>query len=181
MLVVMVGILQMNLTLVFPAILGLTGFHFAIDTWKNKLSTMRPNWVIFAYLQDQVLHLISIVLITCWLNAKMVEISALSELLVIIIPALSVLLATYVWFVTERVMVYKNTEYQQWVNTQFWPRMVGRTLLLGAWFIGNQWALLVIIVGLIHHWLDLAGKFHLRGILIDVSVVLFIVIGFSVI
>ena len=60
MLVVMVGILRMDSALALPAILALTGFHFAIDTWKNILSKLRPNWVIFAYLQDQVLHIISI-------------------------------------------------------------------------------------------------------------------------
>ena len=182
MLVVMVGILRMDSALALPAISALTGFHFAIDTWKNILSKLRPGWVIFAYLQDQVLHIGSIVLVAFWLESNAGGIAGIPESLRIVIPALGLVLATHTWFVTERVLVYRSSEYQQWVNAQSWRRMIGRALILIAWFIGwNLWALLALIVGLVHHWLDLKGPFHSRALLIDVAVVLCIVTGLGVI
>ena len=178
MLVVMAGILQIDLALVLPGILALTGCHFAIDSWKNRLSKLRPDWVIVIYLQDQVLHIVSILLIAAWMEPK---ISLLPESSWII-PALAVLLVTYTWFVTERVVTYKHIDYQQWINEQFWSRMISRAMLLTAWFIGwNLWALPAILVGLLYHWLDLAGPFRFRAILTDVSVVLCMIVGLSVI
>ncbi len=182
MLVVMVGILRMDLALVLPAILALTGFHFAIDTWKNILSRLRPNWVIFGYLQDQVLHIISIVLVAFWLESYVEKSAGVQESLRIIVPALGLVLATHGWFVTERVLAYKRSEYQQWVNTQSWPRMISRGIMLSAWFLGwNLWALLVFVVGLVHHWPDLKGPFHARGLVIDITVVLCIVLTLGVV
>ena len=181
MLVVMVGILRMDSALALPAILALTGFHFAIDTWKNILSKLRPNWVIFAYLQDQVLHIISIVLVAFWLEANTERFAGIPESLWIIVPVLGLIFATHAWFVTERVLFYKSSNYQQWVNAQSWPRMVSRGLMLSACFLGwNLWALLVFVVGLVHHWLDLEGPFRFRALLIDVTVVLCIVIGLGI-
>ncbi len=177
LLVIMVGVLRMDLSLVLPAILALTGLHFAIDTWKNILSNLRPGWVIFTYLQDQVLHVISILVVVSWVGFG-TDIPRSSW----IIPALSLVWVTHVWFVTERLVTYKSPEYQQWVNGQSWPRMTGRALILSAWFIGsNLWALLVLVVGLFHHWIDLAGPFHSRALLIDISVVLCVVAGLTLI
>ena len=182
MLVVMVGILRMDLALVLPAILALTGFHFAIDTWKNILGKLRPGWVIFAYLQDQVLHFLSIVLVVYWLGSNTERMTGIPESLWIVIPILALVLATHAWFVTERILVYKNPQYQQWVNAQSWPRMISRALMLGAWFTSwKPWALLVFVVGLSHHWLDLKGPFRSRALLTDVAVVFCIVVGLSVV
>jgi len=181
MLVIMVGILRLDLALVLPGIFALTALHFAIDTWKNILSKLRPSWVIFAYLQDQVLHSVSILLVAFWMESDADMLDSVPEL-PWIIPMLCLVLATNVWFVTERVLAYRNSKYQQWVNAQSWPRMIGRALMLGAWFLGwNMWALLVLFFGLIYHWPDLAGRFHTRALLIDVNVVLCIVVGLSVI
>ncbi len=181
MLVVLAGLLQMNLSLVLPGIIVLTGLHFAIDTWKNLLSKLRPNWVIFAYLQDQVLHIISILLVAFWMASNANEPVAITPS-TWIIPALGWVLVTHTWFVTERVLTYKDPDYQHWGNAQSWPRMTSRALLLGVWFVGwNLWALLIFTIALLHHWLDLAGPFHLRAVLIDVSVVLCTVVGLRII
>lgn len=181
LIVVMVGLLRTDLPVVLPGILALTSLHFAIDTWKNILSKLQPSWVIFAYLQDQVLHIVSILLVVWWMEPSADMLASISESLWVI-PALGLVLATHAWFVTERVVAYKTAEYQQWVNAQSWSRMISRALMLGAWFLGwNLWALLVLIVGLIYHWLDLAGPFRSRALLIDVSVVLCVVAGSSVI
>ena len=178
MLVVVAGLLQIDLTLVLPGILALTGCHFAIDTWKNILSKLQPGWVIFNYLQDQVLHIVSILLIAVWMEPNPVLLTESTW----IIPVLGLVLVTQPWHITERVVAYQNPDYQQWVNEQSWTRMISRALLLSAWFIGwNIWALLVIVVGLLYHWLDLVGPFRLRALLIDVSVVFCIVVGLNMI
>lgn len=181
MLVVMAGLLQMKLPPVLPGILALTGLHFAIDTWKNSLSNRRPSWVVFCYLQDQALHIISILLVVFWMVPNADMFAGIPESFWTI-PALGLVLVTHTWYITERVVTYKNPEYQQWIDAQAWPRMISRALMLTAWFMGwNLWALLVLVVGLLHHWLDLAGPFRRRALLIDISVVLSIAAGLSVI
>jgi len=179
LLVVIVGLLRADLVSVLPGIFALTGFHFAIDTWKNILYKLRPDWTIFSYLQDQILHIVSMLLVALWMESGAVTVS--TEPANWIIPILGLILATNAWFVTEYVLFSNSPEYQRWVTQHSWRRMIGRGLMFGAWFIGwNFWALLTFCVGLFYHWLDLAGPFRFRALLIDISVVVSIVLGLFV-
>lgn len=171
MLVVVVGLLQADWRLALPYLLALAACHFLIDVWKNALSSRLPaSWDLFCYLQDQALHLLSISGICYWIG--------ISGGLVIddpnwAIPATAYLLVTHTWFVTERVLFFqKDPQYGDWVASQSWPRMIGRAVMLSAWYFGwGLSGLAVLLVGLLHHWMDLAGVYHTRALLIDLCVV----------
>jgi hypothetical protein len=132
MLVIVLGIARMEWRTALPAILAVTVFHFAIDVWKNVLSKLRPHWVISGYLQDQVLHVASLLFVADWLTG--VEMFAVPATWVIYTSGY--VLVTHVWFVTERVLTYRNKARQTLVNTQLWPRMVSRALLLTLLLLG---------------------------------------------
>jgi len=116
-----------------PAVSAVTVLHFAIDIWKNVLSKRRPQWVIGGYLQDQLLHLLSLFVVVYWLTPG--DRFAVPDVWVLYLSGY--VLVTHAWFVTERVLTYRNKARQQLVNAQLWPRMASRalmlTLLLWGW------------------------------------------------
>lgn len=179
MLVVIRGLLGLDWSVALPAIMALTGFHFVIDAWKNVLSKLRPRWVIFSYLQDQVLHVLSILAIAYWAERSGGPPMFLNET-AWIIPTIGFVLVTHAWFITERILAHRNEPYQQWLNEQSWSRMVGRAAMLSAWFVGwSLWGLLVLLCGLAYHWRDLAGAYRVRALATDGCVVAMVLFGLS--
>jgi len=62
------GLLNYDISTGFSLALAISFFHLGIDHWKNILSNLRPEWSIFTYIQDQILHILSIILVTVlWL------------------------------------------------------------------------------------------------------------------
>jgi hypothetical protein len=151
-------------------VLAVTIFHFGIDTWKNVLSKLRPQWVIGGYLQDQVLHVVSLLLAAYWFTPIGVgSIFAVSTPW--IVYASAYVMATYAWFVTERVLTYQNKARQQIVQAQRWPRMASRavllTLLLLTW---HQFGPAVAAPALLFAWPYGPDKDRQRFLVIDIAV-----------
>lgn len=171
MLVVVLGIAGMAWRDAVSAILIVTVCHFLIDLWKNILERLRPGWVIFGYLQDQLLHLISLAAVAYWIE-KSGGPSMLVNQIALALPAIGYLLVTHAWFVTERVLSHRKPHYHAWVKEQAWSRMIGRAAMFTAPFIGwDRWAALIALIGVTHHWLDLAGPYHYRALVTDGAVV----------
>ncbi len=171
MLVIVVGLLEADGRLALPYLVALTVCHFLIDVWKNVLSSrLLPSWGMFCYLQDQALHLLSIVGISYWIGSSGGPIIDHPHW---VIPAIAYVLVTHAWFVTERVFYFhKDPHYRDWAISQSWSRMIGRAVMLSAWFLGwGLWGLSVLLGGLVYHWMDLAGAFRTRGLVIDLCVV----------
>ncbi|MGH8582771.1 MAG: DUF3307 domain-containing protein [Gammaproteobacteria bacterium] len=170
MLVVVVGLVATDWRLAAPCVLAISACHFAIDYWKNILSALRPRWGIFIYVQDQALHLLSILGLSAWAEAGDVAFPSEPRWA---IPALGYVLVTYTAFVTERVFYFhRDPRYCGWITLQSRTRMVSRAVLLSALFVGwNAWGLIVIIVGLAYHWWDLVGPYRFRALVTDAIVV----------
>ncbi len=134
MLVVVLGMVQMDWRITLPALLVVTLLHFAIDLWKNVLTKWKPQWVIGGYLQDQVLHVASLMLVAAWFTPT--ETFAIPAAWVIY--GSGYVLVTHAWFVTERVLTYRDKVRQTLVNAQLWPRMVSRALLLTLLLVSWQ-------------------------------------------
>ncbi len=132
MLVIVLGLVGLEWRTALLAVLAVTGFHFAIDVWKNVLSKRKPQWVSGGYLQDQVLHLMSLWLVATWFAPG----SAFALPASWVIYASGYVLVTHAWFVTERVLTYRNKARQQLVAAQLWQRMVIRALLLTLMLLG---------------------------------------------
>jgi hypothetical protein len=167
MIVVLCSILSIEISVGISMAVVISGFHFAIDYWKNVLSKLRPAWVIFGYIQDQILHFSSILLIT-YLWQKFGWSSFLEVSKPMIIYAIGFILATHFWFVTERILNYKNTSYKQWEEATMWSRMMSRAVLYSTVIVGfNFWLLAVIAGAIVLGWNDLESELRMKTMMID--------------
>lgn len=132
MVVIVFGVIRMAWWPAGAVVLTVTMLHFAIDSWKNVLSKRKPQWVIGGYLQDQVLHIASLLVVAGgggWVaDGVYAPFSPVPPAWVIY--GSGYILVTHAWFVTERVLTYRNQARQQLVNAALWPRMMSRALLL---------------------------------------------------
>jgi hypothetical protein len=189
MLVIVLGIVRIEWRAALLAVLAVTLFHFAIDVWKNMLSKLRPQWVIGSYLQDQVLHVASLLLVASggWWGADSgyLPLATRHSPPAWVIYASGYVLVTHAWFVTERVLTYRNKLRQQLVNVQLWPRMVSRALLLTLLLIGwRQLGPHGVATGMLFPWpygsQENGQRFLLIDLLVAVVVLIFILVAQAV-
>lgn len=167
MIAVLCGVLNLPATTGIILALTVSLFHFAIDFWKNVLFRLKPEWVIFSYVQDQILHLLSILLVTLiWQQFSETSMFAIAN--TTFLYAIGLLLISHVWFVTERIFSYQHPEYQRWVIAKTWPRMVLRATLYSSLCFGFNLAGLSVFAGaFLVSWFDLESEQRLRRLLID--------------
>jgi len=167
MLVMLCAILSVEISVGISLALAIGGFHFVIDYWKNVLSKLKPAWVIFGYIQDQILHYSSILLVTfLWQEFGWSPFLEVSNPM--IVYAIGFILATHFWFVTERVINYKNAAYNQWVNETMGSRMMSRGVLYSVVIVGlNFWSLVVIAGAVVVGWNDLESTVRKQTMAID--------------
>lgn len=147
-------------------VVSVTLCHFSIDFWKNILSQRKPQWVIIGYLQDQVLHVASLLLVASWFAGQIFAVPAPW-----VVYLSGYLLVTHVWFVTEQVLSYRNKPCQQIGYEQRWPRMVSRalllTLLVVVWYqVGPGFSKLTLLFT----WPYQSRTYRQRFVLIDIGV-----------
>ncbi len=114
--------------IVWPYILVVAIFHFGIDAFKNFLGRERPQWVISPYILDQTLHLSSLLFVSVWM-AQTTDLPVWPVISPWVIYVIGLLLSTYIWFVTEHILVYRSDNRQMSIKSSMWPRMGSRMLL----------------------------------------------------
>lgn len=114
---------------IWPQLLILATFHFIVDVVKYRLSDARPEWITVPYFVDQAVHIGSILVVATWIDLQVPE-AALAVDPIFFIFASGYLLATHVWFVTEKTISHANAGYLDEVETTLWPRMVARAAFL---------------------------------------------------
>ncbi len=176
MLVIVLGVAGAGWRAALPAVLAVTVFHFAIDTWKNVLSKLKPGWVIGGYLQDQMLHVVSLILAASWFApADQGSIFAIHSPWIIYVSGY--VLVTHAWFVTERVLGYRNKAYQQLVYAQRWPRMTSRAVLLTVLLLGwRQLGPSILAPALLFTWPYGSGEGRQPFLVIDIAVVVVVML-----
>jgi hypothetical protein len=153
--------------LLWPYLLTLAIAHFWVDFGKLTLQKYRPNWVIKLYAIDQSFHLISIAIIVYLAELKFGELF-LPGSTTFFIYASGYLLITYVWYISERVMVVADSEYRQEVIRTAWTRMASRALLVTIFLFGlGQILPAATLAGAAIHWPYKSNKFALRAFLTD--------------
>ena len=128
--IVVMGILvSPALAQVWPQVAAIALGHFALDAGKNAVMRWRPRWVVRSYLADQALHML-VLWLACTSIAQRspAAIPLLSPNLTV--PLSGYLLATYVWFISERIFAHQNDAYVQEINRYATLRMAARGLLL---------------------------------------------------
>jgi hypothetical protein len=153
--------------LLWPYLLILSVAHFWIDFGKLALQRYRPDWVIKLYATDQSLHLISIALIAYLIEQRFTGL-LLPGATSFFIYASGYLLVTYVWYISERVMVSSDSEYHQEVTQTAWTRMASRALLVTAFLFGLEKLFpMTVLVGVTIHLPYNSSKFAMRAFLTD--------------
>ena len=131
MLVLLIGLSRPDLLIVLVA---LSILHFFIDFGKNAYAKKYPAQIILPYLVDQGVHLLSII-VFAWLIDTYYPGAApwMSESMMLI--AIALVSVTYVWGITERILVHKDRAYVSELHQQFYSRMIARVLFLGSFLI----------------------------------------------
>ena len=120
--------------LVWPQLLALAAIHFAIDSFKNFNSARWPRLVVFPYVLDQLLHLLSIALVAVWIQA----VHGIQRDQDWLIYAAAYVLATHVWFITERILAHDDECYRKEIEAHYLPRMVVRALALTLFLLAGR-------------------------------------------
>lgn len=116
---------------VWPQLLALTAAHFAIDALKNYEARRWPHLIVTSYTADQVLHILSIILVATWIETEHGIYHDRNWL----IYAAAYLSATHVWYITERVVAYREPRYQTKVESHRWSRIIARGLTLSVYLL----------------------------------------------
>jgi hypothetical protein len=121
--------------------LALAIFHFFVDVVKYRTTEGRPEWTVSSYFIDQTVHILSIIVVTAWINTIVPEAGAAFNTALLIYIS-GYIVVTHVWFVTEKTITHAESEYNEEVQTTLWPRMISRAtfltvlLAVGAFGIG---------------------------------------------
>jgi hypothetical protein len=153
---------------IWPQLLALTGVHLLLDITKSSITPARARSAIPHYLLDQLLHVISIYLVAGWIDRSLDPslIPAPSDWPLL---ASAYIVATYVWFITERTAYSNDTGYITELEAQFWPRMIGRAVMLTAMlWISPGWG--VIGLGMAIQIPYITGSYRRRALTVDVAV-----------
>ncbi|HLA98019.1 MAG TPA: DUF3307 domain-containing protein [Anaerolineales bacterium] len=154
----------------WPYLAVLAGLHFIIDVAKNVIYKLRPKWVVVPYIVDQCIHYLTIWILAARIQAALGDIAPPFDPQWAILGT-SYLLAMYVWYISERIMVYASPTYQAEVQAQYLPRMLTRgallTLLLTATSVPRTTALAASAIAILPY----VGKHRWRALLTDIGVV----------
>lgn len=124
----------------WPYCLLLALVHLLIDRGKIALSGRRPDWVVLPYLVDQLLHYLTLGAVAAWIYQTQ------GNLNLLLAPGLAVfitgyLLVTYVWAISEKVVLAARPAGRQELTSSSWSRMAARALLLTGllWLLYPGW------------------------------------------
>lgn len=170
--VTMLLILWSSKAILWPYLLLITAVHFLIDLGKNIVWDVRPQWIIWPYVIDQLLHYLSL----AWVSALILRNISMSKLPLAypwIIYALGYLLVTYVTFITERIFAHAHPAYIQEAVKLFWPRMLIRAVLLSVLLMfWRPLPALVLSVSLPVELPYFSGNYRARALITDLVVAL---------
>lgn len=135
MMVLLVGSLR---TFIWPVLLVVAALHFFIDMAKVNLGGRHLGSAFQAYLLDQALHLLILLLATVWIGAILpAGMGQPDYAWAVYISGL--LLVTYVWYTTEKVWASEDQDYLAEIEGSAIGRMLTRAaMLLLFLFLGRQ-------------------------------------------
>lgn len=162
---------------VWPKILVLVFIHFLIDFAKSSLGDRWPKQVALQYVADQFLHILSIFLVTRWIESDLSS-SLMPVNNIWPIYTIGYLVVTYVWHITERLFTVENEAYQKELEQNYWSRMVTRAVLLTVFLFAGQ-TIEVAVGGMAIRLPYLSGHYRQRALLVDILVSL-VMAGFVI-
>lgn len=177
----------------WPYLLLLAFLHFVIDVIKIQVNRRKPEWVGGPYLIDQAAHYLTIYLIVRLIDAQVDPSLTMIEPTWVVYAA-AYLIVTYVWYISERILVKGNAQYRHEMLAHHWPRMIARALLLSLMMLlwrnfggaGVRAGFLLQLMGaalMTQISKERTNWFNLRAIVTDISAaaigLVYIVLGTS--
>jgi len=144
----------------------LAGFHFLIDLGKNWLGTVRPQWIIWPYLIDQLLHYFTIYLVSAWFTARFPQLGLETPTWVIL--ATIYLVITVVWYITERILTHTDRPYRARLVATGGLRMLVRGLIFTVLLLVNSILTPAILAAFIFP--NITRQYTRKMLLIDLGV-----------
>ncbi len=161
MYVLLFGIVGLDVAALWMLPIAIAATHMLIDWGKTRAGKRWPDIIVIPYVADQMAHYAILLLAAWWLD-RTHGIDMFRPSGPWIVPSVTVLVATYVTYITEKVCSLTQPERLARVNAQGWHRMVSRaTLMCGLWLGFTSsilWGGLTVACGLCFHWFDLAGR-----------------------
>lgn len=162
---------------VWPKILVLVLIHFLLDFTKSLFGSRWPKQGALQYVVDQLLHILSIFLVSRWIESDL-DASLLPVNTIWPIYTIGYLMVTYVWYITERLFTLGDETYQSELENQFWPRMITRAVMLTVFlFVGRS--ITIAVIGLAFQLPYLSGPNRRKTLVID-FVVSFVIAVFVI-
>lgn len=119
-------------------------------------------------LLDRLLHIVSIYLVANWIDGGL-DPSLLPAPLGWPLLAAGYIIATYVWFITERMVYANDSQYLVELEDHFWSRMTGRGVMLTALlWVSPGWN--GIGLGMAIQLPYVKGSYRRRALTIDIVV-----------
>jgi hypothetical protein len=155
-------------TEIWPKLLALAGVHLLLDITKSSITPARARSAIPYYLLDQLLHVASIYLVAGWIDRSVdPSITPASSEWPLLISAYVV--ATYVWYITERTAYSSDKGYMAALEDHFWSRMIGRAAMLTALLlVAPGWG--AIGLGMAFQLPYVKGNYRRRALTVDIAV-----------
>jgi len=152
---------------IWPYLLLIALIHLGQDGLKNYLTNKRPDWIVIAFIIDQALHFAAIWAVV-WRFQMDSGLFSVQEKPVLVIVAITYLIVTYVWFISERVFNLSNTDYLQIINTTKFPRMLTRVGLISLFLLVRTQTINGLAIVFSNPYPS--SKFRQRALLTDISV-----------
>jgi hypothetical protein len=169
---VMLGLFWAYLPIIWPYVTVLALIHLVIDIVKNWFNVHHPEWTVRAYLVDQLCHVISIYLVAAWSLHNNVSLGQLFLDQPVVVVGLGFLWVTYVWLITERIIVRGRLD--EWLSVapqQEWSRLFVRAGFLAVLLIGSNLISPVSASLLLQYPYAVSGR-GMRALVVDIAVVI---------
>jgi hypothetical protein len=152
--------------MLWPYLFVLALVHLCIDLGKKYINRIKPVWVVTPYVIDQLLHFLSILGIYLWIRRQHPSVNLLIPTR-LAIYLVAFLVATYIWFISERILAYKNENYRREMTIQQWPRIFSRAAFLTVFLLFSDGiSPLASVISLPY----LSARYGNRMLIIDLAV-----------
>jgi hypothetical protein len=167
--VVMAGLTGTSMVRLWPFLASLAGAHYLIDATKIAANKYLPDRLFSLYVADQAAHYITIGLTGLWIS----RVAGTPQPLLSIplaVYLLGFVVVSYVWFISEQIIAFRNPVYQQEINETGWSRMLVRTVLLSLILIlQHNISFSILPLGVFLPYLE--GQYKRRALWSDIFVV----------
>lgn len=151
----------------WPFLLLIALAHISQDKVKNDLTNRRPDLIGKAFIVDQVMHYAVIWAVTWWIQGSRGPLSTPDKPMWVIVT-ITYLLATYVWFISERLFNLSDPDYLKNINNTKFSRMLIRAGLVSLFVLIQSWSAAGLAMIFSNPYPD--SKFRQRALLTDVGV-----------